>query len=62
MTSRVDTEKLAYRPLEACKAVGVGKTCLYEALKRGELSSRLIGRKRIILRDDLQAWLKGAPV
>lgn len=61
MTSRLDTEKIAYRPLEACKAVGIGKTGLYEALKSGELRSFKSGRKRLILRDDLQSWLKGLP-
>ncbi|WP_020085696.1 excisionase family DNA-binding protein [Hyphomicrobium zavarzinii] len=54
-----NTERIAYRPKEACKAAGVGKTCLYEALKSGALRSRLMGRKRLIMRDDLQAWLKG---
>lgn len=61
MTAKIDTEKIAYRPLEVCRAVGVGKTGLYEALKTGELKSRKIGRKRLILRDDLQSWLRGLP-
>lgn len=56
-----DTERIAYRPLEACKVTGIGRSGLYEALKSGALRSHKIGRKRLIMRDDLQAWIKGVP-
>ncbi len=55
------TEKLAYSPKEATEAAPVGKTFLYEAIKSGALKTRKMGRKRLILRDDLAAWLKGLP-
>lgn len=54
-----DTERIAYRPKEACKAASVGRSSLYVAIKQGTLKSHLHGRKRFIMRDDLQAWLKG---
>ncbi|HVZ06235.1 helix-turn-helix domain-containing protein [Hyphomicrobium sp.] len=55
------TEKLAYSPKEATEAAPVGRTFLYEAIKSGALKTRKLGRKRLILRDDLTAWLKGLP-
>jgi excisionase family DNA binding protein len=54
-------EKLAYSPREATEAASVGKTRLYAAIASGALKSRKLGRKRLILRDDLQSWLKELP-
>ncbi|WP_414462769.1 excisionase family DNA-binding protein [Hyphomicrobium sp. DY-1] len=51
-------EKLAYSPSEAQIAASCGKTFLYEAIGRGDLPSLKCGRKRLIMRDDLHAWLK----
>lgn len=55
------TERIAYRPKEACKAVGVGKTSLYAAIKDGALKSHKRGRKRFVMREDLLAWLQATP-
>lgn len=55
------TERIAYRPKEACKAAGVGRTSLYAAIKDGALKSHKHGRKRLVMRDDLLAWLRGLP-
>lgn len=54
-------DKIAFSTAEACFASGVGKTKLFAALGSGDLKSRLIGRKRIILREDLLEWLRGQP-
>jgi excisionase family DNA binding protein len=55
------TEKLAFSAQEAAAAIGVGRTRFYEMLAESALKSRKMGRKRVILRDDLLAWLKGLP-
>jgi excisionase family DNA binding protein len=36
---------------------GVCRSSIYLALKRGDLASVKIGRRRLILMDDLKAWL-----
>jgi excisionase family DNA binding protein len=53
----MDGPKLAYRITEACQVVGVGRTTLYSAIKRGDLQTAKVGRRTIILAGDLQAWL-----
>ena len=50
--------KLAYRPAEAADISGISRTTLYKALATGELRSGKVGAARIILHDDLRAWLE----
>jgi excisionase family DNA binding protein len=52
---------LAYSIPGACKAAGVGRTKLYEALASGALRSRRNGAKHLILRADLERWLEALP-
>lgn len=54
--------KLAYRIDEAIQVSGLGRTFLYEHITSGQLRSVKIGGRRLILHDDLLAFLKGAPV
>ena len=46
---------------QACEIAGIGRTTLYEALASGELAARKIGRRLIILRSDLSAWMAALP-
>lgn len=46
---------------EACAIAGVGKTKIYEAIATGDLIARKLGKRRIILRDDLRAFLAALP-
>ena len=46
---------------EACAVAGIGKTKLYEAIAAGNLIARKLGKRRIILRDDLQTFLAALP-
>jgi len=55
------TPNEAYSIKAVCKATGLGRTFIFEAIRRGELSARKCGRRTLILRDDLQAWLKSLP-
>jgi excisionase family DNA binding protein len=50
--------KLALGVAEAAEAAGVGCTTLFEAIRHGEIAARKVGRRTIILIDDLDAWLK----
>jgi excisionase family DNA binding protein len=47
---------------EACEVAGIGRTKIYEAISDGLLVARRYGKRTIILRDDLQQFLKALPV
>jgi excisionase family DNA binding protein len=38
---------------EACQAIGIGKTKLYELIGSGQLRTTTIGRRRLVLVDSL---------
>lgn len=42
---------------EVCTATGLGRTKLYQLINSGELKARKIGKRTIILKDDLDAFL-----
>jgi excisionase family DNA binding protein len=44
---------------EARTATGIGRTKLYAAINAGQLKARKFGKRTIILRDDLNAFLAG---
>jgi excisionase family DNA binding protein len=46
---------------EAAKAAGVGRTLLFEEIRKGHITARKVGRRTIITTDDLDAWLKSLP-
>ena len=50
----------AYTVARALVASGIGKTKLYEELNSGRLRSFMLCGRRLILRDDLIAWLRAA--
>lgn len=39
----------------------IGRTKLYDEIKRGHLTPRKIGSKTLILRSDAEAWLRSLP-
>ena len=45
----------------ACVVSGLGRTRLYEAMATGALKARKFGKRRIILRSDLMAFLASLP-
>jgi excisionase family DNA binding protein len=55
--SNIDVK--AYHVDAAAKAYGLSRTTLYKLLAEGRLKSVLIGRRRLILRDSLDALLDG---
>ena len=54
-------DMLAYKIPEAVQVAPVGKTRLYEALNSGALKAHKQGSHTIIMRDDLEAWLRSLP-
>lgn len=54
-------EQLALTVAEACAAARIGRTTLYEAIKRGDLIAAKYGRKTLIRVDDLRSWLARLP-
>ena len=51
------TPKLAYTIPQAKEATGLSRSLIYEAIKLGELQSAKVRRRRLILHEDLLAWL-----
>ena len=46
----------------AVAASGIGRTLIFRAIQRGDLRARKLGRRTIVLRDDLTEFLKSLPV
>jgi len=46
---------------EAAAVAGIGRTKIYEAINDGSLIARKHGKRTIILRDDLRAFLTALP-
>lgn len=53
------SEPLTYSVPEAAVLVGVSTWSMYEAIKRGELPARKVGRRIVVPRVQLEAWLAG---
>jgi excisionase family DNA binding protein len=57
---RADTVPAAVLTVpEAAKLLRVGRNSLYEAIRRGEVPHRRIGRKILLSRSALMGWLQG---
>jgi excisionase family DNA binding protein len=52
-----DTQKLAYTIAEACDAVGIGRTKLYELIGEGRVKTRKIGARTVIPAESLRALI-----
>lgn len=59
MTQLTTPTVLALSVDEVCAATGIGKTKLYQAINSGALKARKLGKKTIVLNDDLKAFLEG---
>ena len=46
---------------EAAKAAGVGRTLLFEEIRKGRITARKVGRRTIITTGDLDACLNSLP-
>lgn len=43
---------------DACSAIGIGRTKLYEAINSGALKAKKYGKRTIILKSDLERFLE----
>ena len=46
---------------EACEMASVGRSTIYTAIAEGSLKARKLGRRTLILRDDLSHFLVALP-
>ena len=53
-----DAPRLMYDVATAARQLSVGRSTLYELLRRGELASCLIGTRRLLAHDDLVAFVR----
>jgi excisionase family DNA binding protein len=54
-------DKLAYSIADSASLAGVGITKIKEAVRLGELEARKAGRRTLITRAALSAWIDGLP-
>ncbi len=55
-------ERLAYTPREACEALRIGRTKLYQLFASGHIKAVALGGKTLITRDALETFLASLPV
>ena len=59
MTSRTETiGPIALSIAQVVASTGVGRTKIYEAIRDGALPVVKIGRRSLVLDEDLRAWLR----
>jgi excisionase family DNA binding protein len=51
----------AYSINEACEVIGLGRDGVYRAISEGKLRARKFGKRTLILRGDLDAFLQALP-
>jgi excisionase family DNA binding protein len=59
--SKVDTESLAFDISGAARAMSVGRNKVYDEIAAGRLDARKVGRRTVISRAAIQAWLDSLP-
>lgn len=56
-----ENPRLAYSIVEAARISGISRSKFYEVVANRELPVRKLGRRTLILHDDLAAWLRALP-
>jgi excisionase family DNA binding protein len=55
------TEALAYKIPEAAKVAGVSQDTIRRAIRKGDLAAKYPTSHAVIMRDELEAWLRSTP-
>lgn len=58
MTIVIGADPLAYSIEEACRVTSLGRTMIFRAINEGQLATRKVGRRRIIMAESLRAFLE----
>jgi excisionase family DNA binding protein len=53
--------RVAHSIAEVCAATGLGRDGVYDAIRDGRLVARKLGRRTVIVDDDLRRFLDGLP-
>jgi excisionase family DNA binding protein len=61
MEATLQEGKLGYSVAEAAKMIGCGPTKFWEEVRAGNIKSRRLGRKVIILASDLYDYINALP-
>lgn len=57
-----DPNAIAYSVKQTARLLGVGRSSLYEQISSGALRAAKIGKRTIILKEDLQAFLAASRI
>ena len=60
-TRNAFAERLAYSPDEAAELLGISRELVHDLLRTGQLGSVKAGRRRLIAKHHLEAFLAGEP-
>jgi excisionase family DNA binding protein len=53
---------LAYRPRDAARILGIGRSLLYELIAAGKITTRKLGAVTLVPRAELERYLDSLPV
>ncbi len=53
--------RLAYSVEQAARLVSISRRQLYEEIGSGRLLTRKVGKRRLVLSEDLKNWLRSRP-
>ena len=56
---RVELQRMTLTVEEAAKVLGISRALAYELVRRGELPSRRLGRRIVVPRYELEAFIRG---
>jgi excisionase family DNA binding protein len=60
--TETQANRLAFSLADAASAIGVGKSTLHELIATGKLPVRKLGRRSLVLREDLEAYVQSLPL
>ena len=58
MEAKAEEKKEYFSPEEITSRIGIGRTLAYRLLNSKEIPSYKVGRRRIVSRKDVEAWLE----
>jgi excisionase family DNA binding protein len=54
-------DRFAYSIEETARITSVGRTAVYEEIKAGRLRACKVGRRTVVIADDIRQWLASLP-